>query len=199
MRIKYKGQPKKLLIIFVFFAFLLSVGYQGNIGPIAPPSNDQFPNSPNEGGLLASAKYYKWADNGSVVCDYSGTQIGPKIVADGVGGAISVWVDQRGGNIYAQRINASGVGIWTANGVSLCSFSSSKSTILICSDGNRGAIVVWQDLRNGMDVYSQRVNSLGAPLWGANALPICNRAGDQYPSAIISDGNGGAIITCVEL
>jgi hypothetical protein len=44
------------------------------------------------------------------------------IVSDNAGGAIIAWRDTRSVNwdVYAQRVNASGVAQWTANGVPLC-------------------------------------------------------------------------------
>ena len=46
------------------------------------------------------------------------------IVSDGAGGAIVTWEDYRstttGPKIYAQRVSAAGVPLWTADGVALC-------------------------------------------------------------------------------
>lgn len=49
------------------------------------------------------------------------------------------------------------------------------------SDGAAGAIVVWADLRNGLntDVYAQRVNGSGAVLWAADGVPIAAAANNQ--------------------
>src|SRR5258706_15647539 len=58
-----------------------------------------------------------WADwphdpnNGNVaLCAATGIQDLPTIAADGAGGAIVTWEDQRGGNydIYVQRVSAAG-------------------------------------------------------------------------------------------
>ena len=50
------------------------------------------------------------------------TRMFPTIISDGSGGAIIAWMDSRSGahcDIYAQRINASGVVQWTADGVAI--------------------------------------------------------------------------------
>jgi len=43
------------------------------------------------------------------------------------------------------------------------------------SDGAGGAIIVWQDKRNGsnFDIYAQRVSGTGNALWTVNGLAIC--------------------------
>ncbi|MCG3117107.1 MAG: IPT/TIG domain-containing protein [Candidatus Manganitrophus sp. SA1] len=67
----------------------------------------------------------------------------------------------------------------------------------LVSDGAAGAIVVWADLRNGLntDVYAQRVNGSGAVLWAADGVPIAAAANNQSVPQLVSDGAGGAIIT----
>ena len=86
-----------------------------------------------------------------------------KIVSDGAGGAIVTWLDLRNGthmDIYSQRVDASGVVQWTADGVALCTASDSQADHAIVSDGAGGAIVVWRDRRSGWDeIYAQRVNA----------------------------------------
>ncbi|WDT77635.1 MAG: hypothetical protein MPW16_01820 [Candidatus Manganitrophus sp.] len=67
----------------------------------------------------------------------------------------------------------------------------------LVSDGAAGAIVVWADLRNGLntDIYAQRVNGSGAALWTADGVPIAAAANNQSVPQLVSDGAGGAIIT----
>lgn len=66
----------------------------------------------------------------------------------------------------------------------------------LVSDGAAGAIVVWADLRNGLntDVYAQRVNGSGAVLWAPDGVPIAAAANNQSVPQLVSDGAGGAII-----
>jgi predicted lipoprotein with Yx(FWY)xxD motif len=139
-----------------------------------------------------------WVSNGTAVCTANDDQITPAIVSDGSGGAIIAWQDLHNGNydIYAQRVNSSGAMLWTANGVAICTADSSQELPQIVSDGSGGAIIAWQDYRNGnYDIYAQRVNSSGVVQWTTNGVPICNAAFDQFGIAMISDGLGGAILT----
>lgn len=139
-----------------------------------------------------------WTANGVAVCNAASNQFTPTIVADGAGGAIITWYDQRTAvdDIYAQRINAAGVPQWTANGVALCLAAGDQYNPMPASDGAGGAIVAWVDVRSGnLDVYAQRINAAGAPQWTANGVSLCNVAGDQNVPVIVSDGAGGAIVT----
>jgi len=67
-----------------------------------------------------------WATDGVALCTAAFNQLKPKIVTDGAGGAVIAWIDDRNGggagnyDIYAQRINASGVVQWGADGVPVC-------------------------------------------------------------------------------
>ena len=63
-----------------------------------------------------------WTADGVAICTDSDHQSGPSIAADGSGGAVIAWRDERGASrdIYAQRVNASGAVQWTVDGVALC-------------------------------------------------------------------------------
>jgi predicted lipoprotein with Yx(FWY)xxD motif len=140
-----------------------------------------------------------WSLNGVPLCTATGDQNSPAIVSDGAGGAIVTWQDNRSGNgdIYVQRVDASGAALWAANGVALCTATGAQSTPKITSDGAGGAIVTWRDFRTATeyDIYAQRVNASGAVQWTTDGVAICTAVGDrQYPQ-IIADGAGGAIVT----
>jgi hypothetical protein len=149
-------------------------------------------------GLSAAA----WSLNGNAITTLTNNQLDEEICSDGAGGAIIVWTDYRSGtysDIYAQKINATGHVQWTANGVALCTASSSQYEPQICTDGAGGAIVTWSDERNGAsndDIYAIRINSAGVVQWAANGIAICtNPVYEQFHPQICSDGAGGAIIT----
>ena len=127
-------------------------------------------------------------------------RINPASVSDGAGGTIIVWQDKRSGSnddVYAQRVNANGDVLWTANGVAICSVDSDQVSPEIVSDGSGGAIIAWQDKRSGSyDIYAQRVNATGALQWSpSTGVPVCTAAFDQVNIAMVSDGNGGALLT----
>ncbi|MFI5371822.1 MAG: T9SS type A sorting domain-containing protein [Candidatus Eisenbacteria bacterium] len=132
------------------------------------------------------------------LCTATGEQYFPAIVADGSGGAIVTWWDMRSGSgdIYAQRISASGAPLWGANGVALCTASGDQSNPAIVSDGAGGATVVWSDLRGGLkyDIYVQRISATGTPMWTTDGVALCTAGGNQQSPVVTTDGAGGAIV-----
>jgi len=162
---------------------------------------DIFAQRVNAAGVL------QWAagPDGVALCTAADDQSGPRIVSDGAGGAVVTWDDHRTGvyNIYAQRVDASGVTQWTADGVALCTGAAGDQVIRsgggpskIISDGGGGAIVAFESNRSGTwDIYAQMVSGAGMPMWLSSGKAVCTVAGDQYITGIVTDGAGGAIIT----
>lgn len=138
--------------------------------------------------------------NGYPVCKAGFAQINPRIVSDGFGGAVICWQDKRNGSdydIYAQRVNSSGVSQWAANGVGLCLLAETQSNPKMVPDQAGGAIIAWQDKRTslGFDIYGQYVNISGIAQWTTGGKVICNAAGNQSAIDMTTDGAiAGAII-----
>lgn len=143
--------------------------------------------------------FVRWTVNGNVVCDATLSQLGPDIISDDAGGAIIAWTDTRDGNndIYIQRIDSSGVVMWSKDGVALTADTSNQADPKLTSDGNHGAIVTWNQNLGGFPpasrIYAQRVDASGNPLWStptriSGTLRFCNAP------QITSDGEGGAYI-----
>jgi len=109
---------------------------------------------------------HQWPRNGVGICTASGTQNYPTIASDGSGDAIITWWDNRRtgfADIYAQRVDLSGSGLWGRNGVAICTALGGKGCPTIVSDGSGGAIIAWKDGRNAdFDIYAQRVFSNGS-------------------------------------
>ncbi len=134
------------------------------------------------------------------VCAAATSQFIEDVIADGAGGVIVLWQDERGANtpdLYAQRLNASCVPQWTANGVVVSAAAGVQEDARMVSDGAGGAIIAWHDRRNPSDanIYAQRINGAGTAQWTADGLGVCVVAGTQDRPAIASDGAGGAIIS----
>ncbi|MFC1683573.1 hypothetical protein ACFL0G_05165, partial [Candidatus Zixiibacteriota bacterium] len=112
-----------------------------------------------------------WPANGVPICEAVGGQNEPNLVADGAGGAIIAWRDQRRWvldmDIYAQKVDASGQIQWVLDGVPICITINYRGMPQIISDGSEGAIIAWDDERNlagaesEWDIYAQQVNFNG--------------------------------------
>jgi hypothetical protein len=90
-------------------------------------------------------------------------------------------------DIYAQRVGASGIREWSANGVALCTAVNDQLAPTIASDGAGGAVVTWYDYRSGptADIYTQRVNAFGSVQWTTNGVALCTAASHFYYPTIV--------------
>jgi len=155
-----------------------------------------------------------WDVNGSTVTLAIGDQKEPKIVPDGFGGAIIVWMDLRDPvrypDIYAQRISSGGVRLWydeygKLDGIPVCLINGEQKNPFITSSfiGGviDGAIIIWEDGRydaNG-DIYAVKVglDEGGYDLTlGGKEIAIGSRF--QRSPRLVSDKQGGGIGTWIE-
>ena len=141
-----------------------------------------------------------WSANGVVICDADSNQLDPQITTDGMGGAILAWTDYRPGNlypdIYGQRVNNDGVIAWGTKGKAVCVATNTQSYAQLVSDGANGAIICWDDRRSGTvdQVYSQRIDVNGNPMWGSSGVQATTSTGIQYNARLVGDGSGGAVV-----
>ncbi len=146
-----------------------------------------------------------WTANGVALCTQPGDQAFGMITTDGAGGAIVAWHDYRSGgaDIYAQRVNVSGVPQWIADGTPICTAPGDQTFPIIASDGFGGAYIVWTDWRNGsinVDIYSQHLDAAGITHLGPNGAPVSIAPGNQYATSVFPiapialDGTGTAIV-----
>jgi len=135
----------------------------------------------------------------TLICNATGQQSAIQTISDGAGGAIIVWEDTRNVHfdIFAQRIDAKGNVVWKENGVPVCLAEENQKLPKIVSDGAGGVVITWHDLRGGItnaDIYAQRIDANGNPMWKADGIPVCDEINEQDSPCIVTDGAGGAII-----
>jgi hypothetical protein len=144
-----------------------------------------------------------WPVNGIVINNnVAYDQTDPKIVSDGLGGAIISWTDYVTGttaDIYAQHVNTNGTLLWDVNGKIICTAAGDQIKSQLVSDGNNGAYIAWEDHRNiltgdSSDVYAQRISSDGTINWSANGFAICDTVNKQMNPMIVSNGSLGALV-----
>ncbi len=114
----------------------------------------------------------RWPANGVPIvnaADYQGNCV---MVTDLARGAIVIWRDDKPNlvmrDLYAQRVDSSGVKRWNAAGVPVSLGNGDKINPVACADGIGGAIVAWTDFRNtegdggnNRDIYAQHVSAGG--------------------------------------
>ncbi len=140
-----------------------------------------------------------WPTDGVDICGVPAYQDQMRMISDGAGGIIAAWYDGRddAGDIYAQRVNGSGVPQWTAGGVPVCQRPGWQGIPMVVPSGTNGAIVTWLDDNPPSRKYimAQRLDGSGAPQWTADGVDIASPLGVYYSLAgAVSDGSDGAIV-----
>ncbi len=133
----------------------------------------------------------------------------PIAVSDGAGGAIIAWFDRRyaipstlnTGTLFVQRLDSAGNRLWNKDGVLVTATFGNPQYYSMVSDGNGGAIVVWEgntEQDNCCRVIAQRIDANGTPVWTEGGVPL-TAVGPNYLTAIktVSDVAGGAIVAFV--
>ena len=153
----------------------------------------------------------QWAAGGVRACTAISEQKNPQIVSDTTGGAILVWEDWRNieeRQVYAQRLDSSGVRQWADDGVQVSTLTPGYvQNPMLVVDGSGGAIAVWmRGFRVFPDtfvsIYAQRISSAGALQWNSGVEVIVAAAsvpsspsGDvEWLNDVASDGSGGVIV-----
>jgi len=153
---------------------------------------------------LAHEARAAWTPDG-VAISPPATNYKPFIVPDGAGGTLVTWYGGAGSDIFAQRLRSDGSiapGWPTAAPLTVCGATGLQEQPVLVSDGAGGALLFWQDARNGgnYDIFGQHISATGQVFtsananWVANGVPIADAAGNQYTPQAVSDGAGGAIV-----
>jgi len=147
-----------------------------------------------------------WTPGGDRVTNIACSKGNPVATADGAGGAVLAWEDDRCvgyDQIYAGRVAPGGLAAagWPANGVRIAATGTNQRTPAITGDGAGGAFVAWRDLRvpDG-DIYLQHIDGSGNPVagWPASGLGIGTGSATQSAPVVASDGAGGVFVAWVD-
>ncbi|MCJ7556708.1 MAG: hypothetical protein MUP90_07315, partial [Gammaproteobacteria bacterium] len=134
------------------------------------------------------------------------TAFDPRVVSDGLGGAIIVWRDYRNSaaaGVYAQRLNKDGDKLWGVNGVPVAVIASDdvlfKPQVAVESDGSGGAFITWDSkAANQTKVYAQYLDENGDQHWPASVLLSDHTEPgstvDSSQPVIARDGSGGVYV-----
>jgi hypothetical protein len=153
------------------------------------------------GGSAASG----WPAGGRALCTAPGEQFAVEVVADGLGGAVVAWEDQRKGfddaDIAASRVTTGGAiaAGWPEDGVTVCAAPGMQMWPVLAWDPAQGAMLAWMDERAGAsqcDIYAGRLTPAGArpATWPADGRTVGGAAGRQVLPALALDATGAAIV-----
>ena len=147
-----------------------------------------------------------WPVTSVSVCTAINRQENARMISDNSGGAIIAWRDHRNSatntvsDVFAQRILGNGSLGWSIDGVPVSTAQYDQMDIQLTTDGSNGAIITWSDNRratpteNIFDIYAQRINSAGTPVWTTDGRVVSAANGAQTWPMIVDDDEGGAII-----
>ncbi|UCF05806.1 MAG: T9SS type A sorting domain-containing protein [bacterium] len=108
---------------------------------------------------------------------------------------ILTWINVYYGNtrVLARKVAINGTLTWPE--IIVYSSATDRQFPELTTDGQGGAIITWQDDRNGdWDIYAQRIDSESALKWNPEGEPVCTAMLEQELPAIAPDGQGGAFI-----
>jgi hypothetical protein len=142
-----------------------------------------------------------WGNDGLVLYDNSPrpTLFFPGLTYDGRGGCFVAWHFQNDQDldIVVASINATGTVSWT----SPIATPALEATPILTGDGGGGVIVCYNSRDTVWHTRIQRFSKDGAPLWGSQGAFLGPLDGSQATilkeRAIVSDGNGGAIVAWI--
>lgn len=142
-----------------------------------------------------------WDAAGVAVCTEEDHQYPHHSISDCAGGAIIAWVDQEQHlytRIAVQRLNGSGEVLWIGGGVVVCPVTASQDKPVLVTDGANGAIVVWEDYREGsIKIYAQRIDSYGNRQWDYEGIKVSDVTPHDHLLEVIPHDISGAIILWV--
>jgi hypothetical protein len=136
------------------------------------------------------------------VCTAADDQAVIGICADGSGGTLIAWYDDRDpgqpNDVYLQQLDAQGEAQWGTNGLRVYNATGTVSAAHLCSDDAGGAYLAIQDQVAGAyyTVVVQHVTALGAIPWGLSGKIATPGATStmQTDVAIAPDGYGGVFL-----
>ena len=146
---------------------------------------------------VSSTGVIMWGAPGLAICDALGHQQGARVVADGDGGAVVTWYDQRGANadIYVQQVDANGAARWTADGFALCAADGDQTYPYPATLATGNELVAWWDARSG--------GGGGTDIF-ALPTPLCRIEPDQLDfgqvhafrdSTLVISNDGGGVVS----
>ena len=127
---------------------------------------------------LSPSGQQQWTSDGVQVASTANASAPAIAVESGFGGLYVAWQDERNGasnvDVFAQRVNVSGVPEWQVNGIAVSAAPGSQlAPAAAVPFSDFGLAVAWEDRRSGTgDIYAQRLQTSGAIAWTPDGVPV---------------------------
>ncbi|MBU0690271.1 T9SS type A sorting domain-containing protein [bacterium] len=133
-----------------------------------------------------------------LLCDAPLEQSDLCMIEDENNGVYISWTDDRSISsdaIFIQHIDSEGNDLWLHNGRRIVQEQAYGSQMVYSAEN--GLYLVWEDRRNSnrSDLYAQRIDDEGDPIWDSSGLAICAESDYQSNPKLLLNNLGG--ITCV--
>jgi hypothetical protein len=147
----------------------------------------------------------QWNSNPAIadarLCTANTNELQKILIPDGQGGAIAIFegnvVNVRV-QIYAQRIDTSGILMWDSAPVPrpITTVNSTKWLLDAVPDGAGGAYIAWLDDRDiTRNIYVQRINAMGHVLWQPNGIPVnADNLNERSLARLVADSAAGLYV-----
>jgi hypothetical protein len=144
---------------------------------------------------VTGAGIVDWLEDGVPVSTAPGDQYGATVAPDGNDGLVVSFEDpsRHGPMIRSQHFNAAGVAQLPVNGAVVYDNPGTQTSPLLLHLANGAVLSVWAEKRFGnYDVRARTLDTNGNP--GSATTLLATGPGDQFPSALVDDGAGGAMV-----
>ena len=167
-------------------AFVFWLDFKSNKGEILAQHVD------STGKLLWKNKPHSISSLTLNVISYVVKKAGPKNI-------YIVWQTQQSGKkIYQQLLSYKGKSLWTSGGMLVTSLKEDQiNPQTVVSDST--FILSWtNESGRNSDVYIQKYNRTGKPLWDKDGVPVIKYHGEQFGQRLVSDGKNGVIAAWID-
>ncbi len=142
--------------------------------------------------------------DGLPVATGPGMEDQPTLCPDGDGGVFAVWQDKNSDPIFydlwGQHISATGELLWNGGApLPLVEVAWDQDAPTLCPDGQGGFFMAWTDSRTHLnDIYAQRIDADGQPLWAANGVPVYEHTEGLDAVVIEPAADGNPVLAWVD-
>ncbi len=154
-------------------------------------------------GIIYSQHYDKtgkplWGEKSLAVNDSTLNVITFSAIKSGTGIYIAYQILNKNKTIYHQLIDGTGRKLWGTNG-KRCSDNKGNHSNPQMISSPKGMILSWTyEANNDRDIYIQKYDRNGNPVWKPGGLPVIKITGDQFGQKLISDDDNGVIIAWLD-
>ena len=131
-----------------------------------------------------------------LLCDASLVQRDMCVIEDGNGGAYFSWTDARSisyAALFVQHIDSEGNDLWLHNGRRVVQEDAYQSKLAYSAE--HGLYLVWEHNSYRSDIYAQKINEDGNPVWDTNGIILCAASSYQGHPQLLLNNMGG--FTCI--